>query len=572
MKNERVKVMEMKKGLYSVGMAVILASMLSVSASAQENNLLFSMNFDDCSTVAEVGKAELVGSVTYEKSDNGTYAARFSGTGNYLALTNSDGSSLLKGKDEITISFRKKADNATSWWFYAAPNTNTQTYQKEHYIGILDNGSKLLAERYNNNGARNESSEYSYTAGAWQEVVLVIGKDKSILYVDGNAVSEREYGFKISEMLGSTPITYIGKANWSSGEWASGVIDDIEIYSVAPDVEIGNLTNVREDLVLPTATIENDGYGIVWESSDEQTISADGKVTMPEIGKKDVELTATIIFGMHTITKKFNAVVRAEERIKNIITENGVVKSAEISLPENVSKARLYAVKYTEDKKMSNVQVFDVTESTTVDINCGLSDGFVRLMLWDENNRALSLVKTVDISGTTDMEEVRIASYLDDRGKVVSLAPRGGVHSENQPIVVWEYDSFEHHTWLGKSVDKNTYRFISKTGTSEMAIAASGNNVGDEIVLKPESETDEYQIWIAEDEGNGYVRLKNKASGMYLTCMRTTNYSMYKDDIILKNTVSADRKTNVTMANCVLLPYGENCDESQMWKFDYPVE
>lgn len=565
--------MKAKKQISAVMAAVIAATLIPIGAMAQQSDkLLFSMNFDNQNTTAEVGKASLNGSITYEKSDNGTYAARFGGTGNYLSLTNSDGSSLLKDKNEITVTFRKKADNSTSWWFYASPNDNTQTYQKEHYLGILDSGSKITAERYNNSGARTESAEYSYTSGKWQDITLVVGEKKSALYVDGNFVSEKEYNFKIADMLGNSPITYIGKANWGSGEWASGLIDDIEIYGIAPDVQLESLTNIKEDITLPTASAEKDGYSITWKSSDESVITDDGKVTVPKIGKKEVRLTAEITFGTHTIFKTFDAIVKADDNIKNVVTDGNVVKSVDVVLPDGVSEANLYVAEYNNAGALTNINVFGVDKNETVSLEYAIGGDAVKLMLWDMNNVPLTAVKTIDQSGTTDLEDIRIASYLDDRGKVVSLAPRGGIHSANQPIVVWEYDSFEHHTWLGKAVARNTYQFVSRTGSSGMAIAAAGKNIGDEIVLKAANESDEYQLWIAEDEDNGCCRLKNKASGMYLTCMRTTNYSMYKDDVIISNTVNADRWTNTTMANCVLLPKGENCDESQMWKFDNPTE
>ena len=42
--------------------------------------------------------------------------------GNYLSVTDSDGGSLLAGKEEITISYDEKPDQTgTSWVFYAAP-------------------------------------------------------------------------------------------------------------------------------------------------------------------------------------------------------------------------------------------------------------------------------------------------------------------------------------------------------------------------------------------------------------------------------------------------------------------
>ncbi|MBQ3463563.1 MAG: hypothetical protein IJH36_10725, partial [Clostridia bacterium] len=281
---------------------------------AENDKLLFAMNFNNQNTDAIKGKATLTGNITYAESDDKSYAAKFSGSAsNYLSLSNADGSNLLAGKDEITITFHKKAGNATSWWLYASPDDSTQEYQKEHYLGILDNGSKLTADRYHNSGTRTDSNTYSYAQGAWQEVTLVVKVNKSTLYIDGEAVSEKSYNFKLSYMLGSNPVTYIGRANWPGGEWATGLIDDIAIFDFAPDIDLGDLSDVKENITLPSATEAEDGYSIAWETSDAGVVTADGTVTKPASGKKTARLTATITFGAHTLTKAFNVTVKADD-------------------------------------------------------------------------------------------------------------------------------------------------------------------------------------------------------------------------------------------------------------------
>ena len=278
------------------------------------DKLLFAMNFNNRDMTAIAGKAALNGSVAYERSDDGSFAARFSGSANnYISLTNNDGTPLLKDKDEVTIMLRKKADAATSWWFYASPNDSAQTYGKEHYLGLLDTGSKLTSERYNNNGTRNDSPTYTYAQGAWQEVALVITRDKTTIFVDGKAVSEKLYNFTLSEMLGDNPVTYIGRANWDKGEWATGVIDDIAIFDFAPEFDLGDLSNVRSDITLPNPTEENDGYTVTWSTSDANVIAADGRVTIPATGKTTATLTATVAFGNHTLTKNYNVTVKAND-------------------------------------------------------------------------------------------------------------------------------------------------------------------------------------------------------------------------------------------------------------------
>lgn len=281
---------------------------------ATNEKLLFAMNFNNQNTDAIKGKATLTGNITYAQSDDQSYAASFSGSANnYLSLSNEDGSNLLAGKDEITITFHRKGATATSWWFYASPNSSAQTYGQEHYLGIFDNGKgQLNAERYHNFGTRNESPSASYTQGVWQEVTAVIGRDKTTLYIDGEAVSEKGYSFTLSDMLGDNPVVYIGRANWGSGEWATGLIDDIAIFDFAPDIDLGDLSSVTDNIALPTATEAEDGYSIAWETSDASVVTADGTVTKPASGKKTATLTATITFGMHTLKKTFDVTVKAD--------------------------------------------------------------------------------------------------------------------------------------------------------------------------------------------------------------------------------------------------------------------
>lgn len=281
--------------------------------SKDNEKLLFAMNFDNQDMTTISGKAELVGHITYQQSGDG-YAAKFNGSGNnYIAITNSDGSSIFKDKDEITITMRKKSNSATSWWLYASPNNDAQAYQFEHYLGILDNGSKLTVERYNNNGARNESAYYDYSQGAWQDVTVVISKNRTTVYIDGKAVSEQSYNFALSDMLGSSPVAYIGRANWGGGEWASGLLDDIAIFDFAPDIDLGDTSNVKSDLVLPTASEEKDGYSISWKSLDESVVTSDGKITPPDHNKATATLTAEITFGDHKLIKEFDIMIRADD-------------------------------------------------------------------------------------------------------------------------------------------------------------------------------------------------------------------------------------------------------------------
>lgn len=260
---------------------------------------------------------------------------------NWLSLEKEDGSALLKGLEEITVSYDSRAVNYQAGWsFFAAPNTNAQTYNSEHYLGILDKGTKVTAERYNNSGSRPAVSQADSTV-AWKHVDMVIESGKTTLYIDGKKKAETASSHKLSDILGqSGGIVQIGKGNWGNGEYYNGQIDNLKIYSVArtPEelaipnedkdivarakagLEIPNMDDIRGNITL-VETLE--GAEISWQSSDPGVITDKkngdkeaGVVTRGKTDKK-VTLTATIQKGEAKDSRKFVVTVaKAPEELK----------------------------------------------------------------------------------------------------------------------------------------------------------------------------------------------------------------------------------------------------------------
>ncbi len=50
---------------------------------------------------------------------------------------------------------------------------------------------------------------------------------------DGSVDRISKTNVKLSDMLGSSPIAYIGKANCGSGEYSKGAIDEFKVYNYA---------------------------------------------------------------------------------------------------------------------------------------------------------------------------------------------------------------------------------------------------------------------------------------------------------------------------------------------------
>lgn len=287
--------------------------------------LLFAANFNDENTDAVKGKVQLYGNASYGTSDDGSKALYLDGS-SYLSLTNDNGTPLLASKDNIVVTMRVKTEqNTTSgWYFYTAPDNTAQVNTSRKYVGLFNNYTNMIAERF-----KNDSGTPTVTAdasvGAWKEVTLVIAGNKQELYVDGQSAGSVEYDYTLSQILGADngQITYIGKANWGRGEFFKGYIDDIAIYNFAPLADIEDASNIKSDITLPTAIEEKDGYSLTWESSDKSVISDTGKVTRPQMGKKKVKLTTAIKFGNTTLEKIIDVTVKGYEYYDMSLTVSG---------------------------------------------------------------------------------------------------------------------------------------------------------------------------------------------------------------------------------------------------------
>ncbi|MCD8048107.1 MAG: heparinase II/III family protein [Clostridia bacterium] len=200
------------------------------------DGLLGTFTFDDEETgfTADYAKATSNGTNVLSSDAKRGSSLYLDGTGaNYLTITDNDGNSLLAGLEEMTITFYAKVTNTgTSWSVYMAPDTSAQSYQYENYIGMLHSGTSLTVERYNNSGARPTALSAATETNVWKKYALVIEEDQTTLYVDGTATTLAS-DYKLSDIVGDDGIFQVGKANWGSGEFFTGYIDEMSIYSRA---------------------------------------------------------------------------------------------------------------------------------------------------------------------------------------------------------------------------------------------------------------------------------------------------------------------------------------------------
>jgi len=337
----------------------------------------------DFNTDAQDGKftsgdvvAELAGGKKAELQDrdeaNGK-ALYLDGSASWLSLKKANGTSLLTGLENLTISYDAKPDRtATNWAFYAAPNENKQN-GVETYIGALVNGGKTTIERYRNGRFPTASLA---TGTEWSHVDVVFTESETALYVNGQQMSVAASEVPLSEILGEQSIFQIGKANWGdNGEFSKMWIDNFKVYGQA--LEVGqictpealdrivqadkaalqlSLEGMRADHNFTLPAKGTNGCGITWASADTNVIAIDGNTAVVKRAAdadKTVALTATIALGGISDTKEFQVTV-AQEETDVVIVEKAIAKLQTIpnqdAIRENIYMPSEMEVEGTDKK------------------------------------------------------------------------------------------------------------------------------------------------------------------------------------------------------------------------------
>ncbi len=329
-----------RRGTAFVMAAALMATSIPYSALAKtekteaaDADILADFDFDSDAGGFTGGRAKASGTYTLTDSYDGKALYLDGSASNFLTVTDEAGDSLLTGLDELTISYEMKPDRtATNWVMYAAPNSGTQNYLQEKYLGILESGGTTTAERYLNAGARPASASAS-TGNDWSHVDVVVTKEDTAIYVNGVEQSRVDSTYNVSDILGSDSILYIGKANWGSGEYFKGWIDNVKIYKKAysgdelPQVSeafarmvLKQTADSIQDLVLDSASRRLPDYSglVTWRSNCSNVrIGEDGltaQITQPEIGQEAVTgtLTAILSYGGQQMEKQVQVTVKPQ--------------------------------------------------------------------------------------------------------------------------------------------------------------------------------------------------------------------------------------------------------------------
>ncbi|MHA7964525.1 chitobiase/beta-hexosaminidase C-terminal domain-containing protein [Paenibacillus sp. CAU 1782] len=214
--------------------------------------LIANFNFDDATTGLQGGgaKATVQGTASYGDSFEGNGKAANLSSSFWLNVTKTDGTPLLAGLDEITISYDSKSNADPGWTIFAATNTSAQTHNSERYLGILDQPSKIVVERYNNSGSRPQIAETA-SSNAWKHIDVVVSSTDTKLYVNNQLKATVPSSHSLSSIVSQTGgILQLGKGNWGGGEYFNGLIDNVQIFNKALSLE--QLTDFRLTNVSPT--------------------------------------------------------------------------------------------------------------------------------------------------------------------------------------------------------------------------------------------------------------------------------------------------------------------------------
>ncbi len=206
-------------------------------ADDRENTCLAQFTFDDEETGFSSTNAMAKASGTNVLSEDAVSgkALNLDGTGaNYLKVTDKDGNPLLTDCKELTVSYWRKVDNTdTNWVFFAAADDNAQNYLHEQYIGLVDSGTKTEAQRWMNTGVRAATVSTAAAQNAWEYVTYVFGEDTTKIYVNGKYSTGNDSSYALENILGESSVLYLGKANWGSGEYFNGLLDEVSIFNYA---------------------------------------------------------------------------------------------------------------------------------------------------------------------------------------------------------------------------------------------------------------------------------------------------------------------------------------------------
>ncbi|MFT4071029.1 MAG: LamG domain-containing protein [Dysgonamonadaceae bacterium] len=264
----------------------------------------------------------------------------------------------MSGYFRIDENYTKLDDPGNFYWTFSNSD-DADTDRNGYIIGSLKNQAVNVSSGYWNSGDQSVGLNENAAKGAWHHIAFVQEGNVAKIYIDGiekksNAAMTNLPSTALPrEGFTGTLYNWLGRSNYTSDSYLKKtllydfriftvpltqtdialdvleVMDNIDrlnnAYAENPDyiatelttekdnLNLGDLSAVRENLSLPTRGTLDPAINITWKSSNTNLIDASGIVTRPDFYNYTDTLTAVLVKNGQAVTKKFYATVVAKD-------------------------------------------------------------------------------------------------------------------------------------------------------------------------------------------------------------------------------------------------------------------
>ncbi|MBO5303221.1 MAG: FIVAR domain-containing protein [Lachnospiraceae bacterium] len=366
---------------------VAVCENLEYAWEALEFYVLFDLDFNtdakDGIFAAGKAKAEVFGDYKLKAKTLADKALYFNGTDTYLEVTAVDGSSLLAGKNAITVSYDVKAESGERNCIFYAAYAGQDQMDNEEYLGIFQDASGLWIECIKNTGGTGQNIYVQADSTDWIHVDILIEKNNITLYVDGEMTESINIVYDLSESIGNTEILRIGKANPEESKGFKGYLDNYMIYNgILSEEEI--FANYLESVVNDTSALVAEEYTEEsWSILETAVVQAKVILKNEAAAAKDIHLvTESLQNAMDSLLTKAEAkeiaareecvlelkkvIAKAEILVEEEYTketwevlQTAIAKAEKAILKENVSVEKLTEVKVALETALKDLKIVE---------------------------------------------------------------------------------------------------------------------------------------------------------------------------------------------------------------------
>lgn len=359
LKGER-KVKFKKTFSWIAALSVISTSAVIPAAAASDAaapvDYVFNLTFDEAGTgsgsyaASEGGTVKENGNVLYAEGKEGNALSITSKAAeNYLSLP--DG--ILSGKTAATYSFwLKPGSDTTPNWPFMTTSEESHEANWEKYVGMLATTSAYTVERYNNSGERISSVSSNGNYSDWKYVTVVVDNNSTNIYVNGIIAASDQKAVDLSGVFTADSKTWIGHANWGSGEGFQGMIDEFRIYDRALsedeiialagdeyDKELENILSEYNRLDIKTNFYNGEDKIFQYSDGEEFTVKTTVENLKPQESEVEIKIAAynsddAEIDGS-ALTENYTLSVKKTAQFEKNITVSADAEYYKVTVTEN---------------------------------------------------------------------------------------------------------------------------------------------------------------------------------------------------------------------------------------------